>query len=139
WGVARAVAVGALVTAFAIYIWDPFIVRLPRGIFLIDALLTLALVGGARLFARTVIERPAGGVLVARGREALVVGAGDAGQLIIREMLKNPALGYTPIGLVDDDERKRGMRLHGIRVLGTAGDLGHLLADSRPDEVIIAI
>ena len=49
----------------------------------------------------------------------LVVGAGDAAQLILREMLRNPSLGYTPIGLVDDDPRKKNLRLHGIRVLGT--------------------
>jgi len=139
WSVARAVAIGSLVTALTLYLWDPLVVRLPRGIFLIYALLLLALVAGARLLARTAIERPARGTLVTRGKEALVVGAGDAGRLVIREMLKNPNLGYTPIGLVDDDERKRGMRLHGIRVLGTTGNLAHLLADSGPDEVIIAI
>ena len=54
---------------------------------------------------------PAPGRIVARGKEAIVVGAGDAGQLVIKEMLRNPALGYTPIGLVDDDPRKRNLRL----------------------------
>ena len=49
------------------------------------------------------MERPGRRSLVARGKEALIVGAGDAGQLIIREMHKSPQLGYTPIGLVDDD------------------------------------
>jgi FlaA1/EpsC-like NDP-sugar epimerase len=48
-------------------------------------------------------------------------------------------LGYAPIGLVDDDPRKRNLRLHGIRVLGTTADLARILEDSRPDEVIIAI
>ena len=43
----------------------------------------------------------------------MIVGAGDAAQLILREMLRNPALGYTPIGLVDDDPRKKNLRLHG--------------------------
>jgi len=139
WSVARAVVVASLVAAVVLLLWDPFVVRLPRGIFLIDGVLLLGLVGGARLLARTVIERPGRLGLVARGKEVLVVGAGDAGQLILREMLKNPALGYTPIGLVDDDERKRGIRLHGIKVLGTTGELPHLLGDSKPDEVIIAI
>ena len=54
-------------------------------------------------------------------------------------MLKNPALGYTPVGLVDDDPRKKNLRLHGIRVLGTTDELPHLLRDNKPDEVIIAI
>ena len=85
------------------------------------------------------IERPGRGGLVARGKEVLIVGAGDAGQLIVKEMLKQPALGYTPIGLVDDDMRKRGIRLHGVRVFGTTLDLSHILRDQKPDEVIIAI
>jgi FlaA1/EpsC-like NDP-sugar epimerase len=76
---------------------------------------------------------------VSRGKEVLVVGAGDAAQLIVREMLKSPALGYTPIGLVDDDPRKKNLRLHGVRVLGTTDELQHLLRESRPDEVLIAI
>src|SRR5436853_4201031 len=103
-----------------------------------DLLLTLAFVAGARMLARTVIERPRGG-LVARGKEVIVVGAGDAAQLMLREMLKSPALGYTPIGLIDDDPRKKNLRLHGVRVLGTTNDLPHLLRDNRPDEVLIAI
>jgi FlaA1/EpsC-like NDP-sugar epimerase len=141
WSVARGVAVASLVSAVVILLWDPLVVRLPRGIFFIDAVLLFSFVAGARLLARTVIERPRrlGIGFVARGKEALVVGAGDAGQLILKEMLKNPGLGYTPIGLVDDDARKRNIRLHGIRVLGTTRELPHLLKDNKPDEVIIAI
>ena len=140
WSAARAVGVGSLITFIAIFLIDPVDgVRLPRSVFLIDALLLLAFITGARLLARTLIERPGRRGLVARGREALVVGAGDAGQLIIKEMLKNRALGYTPIGLVDDDPRKSNLRLHGVRVLGTTADLPHLLGDNKPDEVIIAI
>ena len=94
---------------------------------------------GARLLARTILERPGPRALVARGKEALVVGAGDAGQLIVKEMLRNQSLGYTPIGIVDDDGRKRRVRLHGIKVIGTTSELPELIEDVRPDEVIIAI
>jgi FlaA1/EpsC-like NDP-sugar epimerase len=140
WSAARAVAVGSLLAFVTIFLIEPVEgVRLPRSVFLIDALLLLALITGARLLARTFIERPGRSGLIARGKEALIVGAGDAGQLIIKEMLKNRALGYTPIGLVDDDTRKSNLRLHGVRVLGTTADLPHILSDNRPDEVIIAI
>jgi FlaA1/EpsC-like NDP-sugar epimerase len=140
WSAARAVAVGSLLAFVTIFLIEPVEgVRLPRSVFLIDALLLLALITGARLLARTFIERPGRSGLIARGKEALIVGAGDAGQLIIKEMLKNRALGYTPIGLVDDDARKSNLRLHGVRVLGTTADLPHLLSDNKPDEVIIAI
>jgi FlaA1/EpsC-like NDP-sugar epimerase len=105
----------------------------------IDWLLLLAFVAGTRLAARTIFERPAPGGLVARGKEVLVVGAGDAGQLVIREMLKSRALGFTPIGVVDDDRRKKNLRIHGIRVLGTTEELPHILRDNKPDELLIAI
>jgi FlaA1/EpsC-like NDP-sugar epimerase len=140
WAVARAVTVASLLAEVFVYLLDPEQgLRVPRSIVVFDWLILLALVMGARLLARTVIERPGRGGIVARGKEALIVGAGDAGQLVIREMRKSPNLGYTPIGLVDDDPRKRNMRLHGVRVLGTTRDLAHILGDNKPDEVIIAI
>ena len=106
---------------------------------MIDCLLTLALVAGSRMLARTIIERPQSRSIVARGKEVIVVGAGDAAQLMLKEMLRTPALGYTPIGLIDDDPRKKNLRLHGVRVLGTTDELPHLLRDRRPDELLIAI
>jgi FlaA1/EpsC-like NDP-sugar epimerase len=140
WRSNLAVVTASVIAVLAIFFWDPADgLRLPRGIIAIDALILLGLVAGIRLLARTLIERPGRRRLVARGKEVLIVGAGDAGQLVIREMLRTPALGYTPIGLVDDDPRKKNMRLHGIRVFGTSADLPHLLGDNRPDEVIIAI
>jgi FlaA1/EpsC-like NDP-sugar epimerase len=140
WAVARGVTVAVLVSAFALYFWSPVPGwRLPRGIVVIDWLLLLALVAGIRLLARTVLEWPGARGIVARGKDALVVGAGDAGQHIVREMQKNARLGYVPRGLLDDDPRKQNLRLHGVRVLGTTADLPRILRESRADEVIIAI
>jgi FlaA1/EpsC-like NDP-sugar epimerase len=140
WRAILAVTVASIAVVVVLYLWRPVDGwRVPRGVVAIDWLFVLAFVTGARLAARTLIERPGRRSLVARGKEALIVGAGDAGQLVIREMLKSRQLGYTPIGLVDDDARKKNMRLHGIRVLGTTLELPWLLADNRPDEVIIAI
>jgi FlaA1/EpsC-like NDP-sugar epimerase len=140
WRSFLAVTVASTAAVLVLYLWSPVDGwRLPRGIIAIDWILVLALVTGVRLLVRTLIERPGRRGIVARGKEALIVGAGDAGQLVIREMLKSRALGYTPTALVDDDPRKKNMRLHGIRVLGTTADLPRLLADQKPDEVIIAI
>jgi FlaA1/EpsC-like NDP-sugar epimerase len=140
WRSLLAVTVASIIAVTALYFWNPVDgYRLPRGAIVIDWLILLGLVAGTRLAARTIFERPGRGSFVSRGRDVLVVGAGDAGQLILREMLKNPNLGYRPLGLVDDDARKKNLRLHGVRVLGTTNDLGHLLRDNRPDEVIIAI
>ncbi len=139
WGALRGVALGTLAVYLVFTIFSVHRVAVPRGVWFIDLLLCLAFVAGVRLLARTLIERPLPGRIVARGKEALVVGAGDAAQLIVKEMLRAPSLGYTPIGLVDDDPRKKNLRLHGVRVLGTTADLDDLLHDRRPDEVLIAI
>jgi FlaA1/EpsC-like NDP-sugar epimerase len=113
-------------------------VRLPRSIAVMDLLITMALIAGARLFARTVIERPRSGV-VARGREVIVVGAGDAGRTVVEEMQRSRMLRYTPIGFVDDDPTKKNMRILGVRVLGTTSDLPRIVREFSPDEVLIAI
>jgi FlaA1/EpsC-like NDP-sugar epimerase len=139
WRVLAGVGVGSLVAVAAVYFFYPVErLRLPRGVAIVDPLLLLAFIAGSRLLARTVIERPRSGI-VARGKEVIVVGAGNAGDLILRELQRSNVIRYTPIGLIDDDPRKKDMRLHGVRVLGTTDDLGHVLRDNRPDEVLIAI
>jgi FlaA1/EpsC-like NDP-sugar epimerase len=140
WGALRGVTVASLAASLIVYFFPlANTARLPRGIAILDWLILLGLVAGSRMLARTIFERPGAASLVARGKEVVVVGAGDAGQLVIREMLKSRALGYTPIGLVDDDPRKKNLRIHGIRVLGTTEELPHILSDNRPDELLIAI
>ncbi len=139
WAALRGVVLGSLAVYLVFTIFSIHRVSVPRGVWFIDFLLCLALVAGVRMLARTLIERPLPGRIVARGKEALVVGAGDAAQLIVKEMLRAPSLGYTPIGFVDDDPRKKNLRLHGVRVLGTIAELPHLLRDRQPDEVLIAI
>jgi FlaA1/EpsC-like NDP-sugar epimerase len=130
----------------SVVLWGAFAIfspvgdkRLPLGVAVLDLLLTLMGLAGVRVIARSLIERPRPGALVPGGKEVLVVGAGDAGGLVLREMLTTRLAGYTPIGLVDDDPRKRHMRLHGVKVLGTTHDLPRLLRERRPDEVHLAI
>jgi len=140
WGAARGVVVASLLVDLTLYAFPPEgTARLPRGIAFIDMLLLLAFVAGSRLLARTLIERPSPGGFVARGREVLIVGAGDAGQVILRELQRAPQLGYTPIGLLDDDPRKKNLRVHGVRVLGTTSDLRRVLREAEPDELLIAM
>jgi FlaA1/EpsC-like NDP-sugar epimerase len=140
WGAARGVTVASLVASVTVYFANPVAeVRLPRSVAVMDWLILLALVAGSRLIARSVFERPTPGRLVARGKEVLVIGAGEAARDTIREMHRTPRLGYTPIGLVDDDPRKKNIRIHGVRVLGSTADLPHLLRDNKPDEVLIAV
>ncbi len=139
WGLLRGVTVACLVSTLVLYLFPPAnTFHLPKRIVALDYLLLLAFVTGTRLLARSLIERPGGGI-VARGKEVLVIGAGDAGQLLVREMQRNRLFAYTPVGFVDDDPRKRNSRIHGVRVLGTTDELGHLIRDHRPDEVLIAM
>jgi FlaA1/EpsC-like NDP-sugar epimerase len=141
WGAARGVSV-AVITVFIVFSLlgrDIHTLKVPRGIWIVELLVLMAFVMGSRLLARTLIERPTAGTVVARGKEVVIVGAGDAAEQILREMLRTPSLGYTPIGLVDDDPRKKNLRLHGIRVLGTTAELRHILRDRKPDELLIAI
>jgi len=139
WSAARGVVIASVVADLTVYFASPVHgVRLPRSVAVMDLLITLALVAGVRLFARTVIERPGLGV-VARGKEVIVVGAGDAGRLIVQEMQRSRMLRYTPIGFIDDDPRKRNARIMGVRVLGTTADLAHLLREHKPDEVLLAM
>jgi FlaA1/EpsC-like NDP-sugar epimerase len=106
---------------------------------LLDLVFTLILLGGARVLARSLMERPRRGSFVAQGKKVLIVGAGDAGNLILREMLSNRLTGYTPIGLIDDDRNKLRYRFQGVKVLGTTADLPEILKSRQPDEVHIAL
>jgi FlaA1/EpsC-like NDP-sugar epimerase len=115
-------------------------VTAPAGVLALFFLLTLAFVGGTRFVARSVYERPLRGFR-ARGdaRGILIVGAGDGGRLVLREILRNPELGLKPVGFVDDDPLKRRLRIDGVKVLGTTSELGRILEEVEPDEVTIAI
>jgi FlaA1/EpsC-like NDP-sugar epimerase len=140
WGAARGVLIGSLVADLTVYFASPVHnVRLPRSIAVLDFLLTMAFVAASRMIARSIIERPQARNVLARGKEVIVVGAGDAARLMLREMLRIPGLGYTPIGLVDDNPSKKNIRIEGVRVLGTIADLPHVIRDNKPDELLIAI
>jgi FlaA1/EpsC-like NDP-sugar epimerase len=72
-------------------------------------------------------------------KRVLIVGGGDAGSMVLRDVLRNAAVGLHPVGIVDDDPRKRGRTLHGVRVLGTRADIPDLVAKLSVDQVILAI
>jgi FlaA1/EpsC-like NDP-sugar epimerase/lipopolysaccharide/colanic/teichoic acid biosynthesis glycosyltransferase len=105
----------------------------PRSIFLIDSLLLVCFMGGLRLSRRFYQEL----THLASGKRVLVFGAGDAGEMIVRDMKRYR--GHTPIGFIDDNEAKVGRRIHGVRVLGTRRDLPRIMAVEKPDEVLVAI
>jgi len=112
----------------------------PRAVMLADFVITLGFLGIFRISKRAVIEFVSKPGRVSHGRtRILVVGAGDAGSAIGRDMLVSKKSKYFPIGYIDDDSSKRGMSIHGIKVLGTRNDIPTLLKASAVDEVLIAI
>ncbi|MDQ3678292.1 MAG: polysaccharide biosynthesis protein [Actinomycetota bacterium] len=115
-------------------------VTAPTGVIALYFLLMLAFVAGARFIARSIHERPLTGFRARKGaRGLLIVGAGDGGRLVLREILRNPQLGLKPVGFVDDDPTKRRLRIDGVKVLGATSDLARILEEAEPDEVTIAI
>ncbi len=134
----RAVAFASAILVVFFAVVQPFKHTLPRSVEVMDFVLTLFLIAGARLAVRLIVERPSRGRSVPK-REVLVIGAGSGGQMVVREMQLNPNLGSTAIGFLDDDPRKRGMRMLGLKVLGSTEQIPEILDEIEPDEVVIAI
>ncbi len=135
--IAAGCTLGSVLFAAAVWgVWGPS--RVPRSIYLLDWVNTMALVLGARYLIRMGREG-----LGRRGRETerrvLIVGAGAAGQMIAREIAENFSLGMEQVGFVDDDRAKIGTRIHGVKVLGGHGRIGDICEKQRVDEIIIAM
>jgi len=117
-----------------------------RAVFLLDGVLTFLLTGGLRFLIR--------GYYISQGwlktdslirvptkprKKVIIVGAGDAGEKILREVLDNEQLNYAVVGFVDDDPQKQGRSIHGFSVLGGISDLESIIGNGDIDEVLIAI
>src|ERR1019366_10453959 len=126
---AAAVVVGTLlfVTFVALAIDCPWI---PRTVYAIDTILVIVLLGGARAFRRILYDRSTS----EPGRRVLIFGAGDAGEVIVRDLMHNADYGYSPVGFVDDDRMKVGRMIHGIRVLGTRTEMATIISGLAPQE-----
>ena len=111
---------------------------MPRSAVGIDWLLSLVLIGGSR-FALRVLSEQASPRDVRGRRRALVIGAGDAGALVVRELQKSAQLNLTPAGLLDDDPSKQNQEIHGVPVIGYIRDLEEVLGTHPVDEVVFAI
>ena len=108
----------------------------PLSIFIIDSMLLIFLMGGTRLAHRLyhAVRR------VSRGKQVLIYGAGDAGEMIVRAIRNNGSVyDYQPIGFIDDNPNKIGRRIHGVLVLGARSALPEILKSQKPDEVLLAI
>lgn len=134
---------GAVVVGTVLYFafsWlVPVLPRLPRSVLVLEAVLTGCAVAGIWIayrlgFERIEHARSAQG----RRRRVLLVGAGDGGQMLAREMQRTP-IGMVPVGYVDDDRVKWGTRIHGVKVWGPVSELPRVVEERRVDELVIAV
>jgi len=115
------------------------ITGLPKRIFLVDGFFTLAFISGLRiskkLYLEVIREKGTG----RKGKRTLIIGAGNTGEMLLRDMARNGFADFYPIGFLDDDRAKAGMHMHGVKVLGKLGKLGDVIAREQVEVVIIAI
>jgi FlaA1/EpsC-like NDP-sugar epimerase len=115
--------------------WPLHLAPYPHSVVVIDTLLLICLVGGVRFARRTIREFDR----MREERTVLIYGAGDAGELIVRDIKDNRYYNCEPIGFIDDDRSKLGKTIHGVRVLGTGDDVAEIVATHHPHEVLIAM
>jgi FlaA1/EpsC-like NDP-sugar epimerase len=130
----------AVASTWLFYLLSIFVLRIPglsSSAIIIDLLLTILVIGGARFAVRAYTEGAYKSY--AANKNTLIVGAGAAGSTIVRELKQNPALDYNPIGFVDDDASKHGVKIHGFKVLGSINDLQTIVEQFGVECVMIAI
>jgi UDP-GlcNAc:undecaprenyl-phosphate GlcNAc-1-phosphate transferase len=133
---AKAVLVASVASVLALL----FAFRLEgfsRVVFILDGLILLVLLTGSRVgfrLLRQLLPAPR----TSPGRRVLIYGAGDAGELLARELLNNPVLECTPVGFADDDPLKKGKIIHGLRVFGGNGSFLTICSQQAIDEVLIS-
>lgn len=135
--IAKIIIISSALSTFTIlYLWR--FASYHRSVFILDGVLLFLFVSASRLVWRVVRER----CLIASnrtGRRTLIVGAGDAGNLLLKEISKQPDSEFLVVGFVDDDIAKHGLKLAGVRVLGHTGQLPALIKKYTVEEVIIAV
>jgi FlaA1/EpsC-like NDP-sugar epimerase len=108
----------------------------PRSVFMIDWFLNIILLSAIRLFRR-LHERSEG--KTADVKRVIVIGAGDAAEMLLRDIEYSPFYPYEVIGLIDDDPLKKGLKIRNVPILGNRKELRNIIEQQCPDEFLIAI
>ncbi len=133
---AKAVAAGSVISMIIILFKFRF-EGFSRAVFVVEAMMMLMLLAGSRMAFRLFRQLlPAGAAT--QGRRALIYGAGDAGELLLRELLNNRELQCKPVGFMDDDPKKRGKVIHGLPVFGGNGLLHRIVTHQRIEQIVIS-
>ena len=132
--IGKSVYMGALLAALAIF-FITGMEEVPRAVLPLYALLLFGLLGGSRALYQYLQSRH----LAGDGRRVLIIGAGESAGMLTRDMMRNGGGPYLPIGMIDDDPGKRGLEIHGVRVLGAFEDIPSLVKEHAVELIIIAI
>ena len=132
----KGVLAGSMLSVFAILLIYRF-QNFSRAVFVLDGLILLLLLVGSRMAFRLIREfLPQGGAV--DGRRVLIYGAGDGGEMILRELRNNPRWNYRPVGFVDDDPRKKGKIINGLQVYDANGSLADICRTKSIEEILIS-
>ena len=112
-------------------------IEYPRSVIILTGVLVGGLLAGIRLTVRWFREWLQ--IVGPTSRRALIIGAGNAGELLVRDLQANPAYNYKPVAFVDDDSVKRNVKIHGVPVLGTIADIQRVARSAEAQEIIVAI
>ena len=115
------------------------ITGLAKRIFLVDGFFTLAFISGLRVSKKLYLEVIREKTVTHKGKRTLIIGAGNTGEMLIRDMARNGFADYYPIGFLDDDRMKVGTYVHGVKVLGKVARLEDVISQHQVAAVIIAI
>ncbi len=132
----QSVLVGATVSLLVVYLCTKF-QDFPRSIFPIYSMLLILFLGGSRFSVRWLREYATGGKSTAK--RVLIVGAGKAGEAIVRELLRDSAKTYAPVAFIDDKSSRRGEEIHGIRIVGRVVDIPTIVSDLNIEVIMIAM
>lgn len=136
WNIARACLFGALAVAVTLFLYNR-LVTVPRTVLAVYPLLLAVLLGGPRLLYRYWKDSRIDFGTVGRGARVLVLGAGKAGDALVRDLKRENR--YIPVAFLDDNPKLRGSRLHGIPVLGTLDQLRQIARETAAEMIVIAM
>lgn len=140
--------IGAAVLSEALLFWiihfftpafSGFQVALPRGVFPIDAALSILFLSCLRVSKRITIDALRRKRNRKNGKRTLIVGAGDTGEMILRDIIRQKTMGWAPVGFIDRDRSKLGSSIHGVRVIGAPEDLEEVITAKKIEQVIVAV
>ncbi len=133
----KGVSLGSVLSVLALLLLYRF-EFFSRSVFIVDGLLLLFALAGSRMAFR-VFRQLLPAANVGDGCKVLIYGAGDGGELVLRELKNNPDWNYAPIGFVDDDPLKVGKVIHGLKVYGGNGSLKTICRDKEVEEILLSV